>query len=372
MISFLDLQWSWFHQGVRINMASKDFYSTLGVQRGSSDDEIKKSYKKLAFKYHPDRNKGDKKSEEKFKEINEAYQVLGDPEKRSQYDTYGSSAFEGGGAGGGFPGGGFPGGGFAGGGIDIEDLMNDFLGGGRGRRSSRDRSPKGRDLRYELVLDFEQAVKGTKMNVQVRRAKSYKTCKACGGTGQVNYSQGFFSVSRGCDSCGGVGAFPEDTEHKTVEVKIPPGVDNGTQLRIRNEGDIGVNSGPNGDLYIDISVKDHPLFERENENLICEVPISIPNAVVGGSIDIPTLEGKSELKIPAGVQPGQVMRLRGKGIKDLRSTRIGDLYVKLNIVIPKNISSKQKKLMQDFQKEIDKEASNPFSEYINKVKDFFN
>ena len=137
-------------------------------------------------------------------------------------------------------------------------------------------------------------------------------------------------------------------------------------------GEIGVNAGPNGDLYIDISVKDHPLFERENENLICEVPISIPNAVVGGSVDIPTLEGKSELKIPAGVQPGQVMRLRGKGIKDLRSTRIGDLYVKLNIVIPKNISSKQKKLMQDFQKEIDKEATNPFSEYINKVKDFFN
>lgn len=353
-------------------MSNKDFYSTLGVSKSSSDDEIKKSYKKLAFKYHPDRNKGDKKSEEKFKEINEAYQVLGDSEKRSQYDAYGSSAFEGGGAGG-FPGGGFPGGGFGGGGIDIEDLMNDFLGGGRGRarRPSRERSPKGRDLKYDLLLEFEQAVKGAQMNVQVRRAKSYKTCNACGGTGQVNYSQGFFSVSRGCDSCGGIGAFPEETEHKTVKVKVPPGVDNGTQLRIRNEGDIGVSSGPNGDLYINISVKDHPLFEREDENLICEVPISIPNAVIGGSIDIPTLEGKSELKIPPGIQPGQIMRLKGKGIKDLRSTRIGDLYVKLNIVIPKTTSSKQKKIMQDFQKEIDKEASNPFSDYINKVKDFF-
>ena len=353
-------------------MSNKDFYSTLGVSKSSSDDEIKKSYKKLAFKYHPDRNKGDKKSEEKFKEINEAYQVLGDSEKRSQYDAYGSSAFEGGGAGG-VPGGGFPGGGFGGGGIDIEDLMNDFLGGGRGRarRSSRERSPKGRDLKYDLLLEFEQAVKGAQMNVQVRRAKSYKTCNACGGTGQVNYSQGFFSVSRGCDSCGGIGAFPEETEHKTVKVKVPPGVDNGTQLRIRNEGDIGVSSGPNGDLYINISVKEHPLFEREDENLICEVPISIPNAVIGGSIDIPTLEGKSELKIPPGIQPGQIMRLKGKGIKDLRSTRIGDLYVKLNIVIPKTTSSKQKKIMQDFQKEIDKEASNPFSDYINKVKDFF-
>ena len=353
-------------------MSNKDFYSTLGVSKSSSDEEIKKSYKKLAFKYHPDRNKGDKKSEEKFKEINEAYQVLGDSEKRSQYDAYGSSAFEGGGAGG-FPGGGFPGGGFGGGGIDIEDLMNDFLGGGRGRarRSSRERSPKGRDLKYDLLLEFEQAVKGAQMNVQVRRAKSYKTCNACGGSGQVNYSQGFFSVSRGCDSCGGIGAFPEETEHKTVKVKVPPGVDNGTQLRIRNEGDIGLSSGPNGDLYINISVKDHPLFEREDENLICEVPISIPNAVIGGSIDIPTLEGKSELKIPPGIQPGQIMRLKGKGIKDLRSTRIGDLYVKLNIVIPKTTSSKQKKIMQDFQKEIDKEASNPFSDYINKVKDFF-
>jgi molecular chaperone DnaJ len=325
-------------------MSNKDFYSTLGVSKSSSDDEIKKSYKKLAFKYHPDRNKGDKKSEEKFKEINEAYQVLGDSEKRSQYDAYGSSAFEGGGAGG-FPGGGFPGGGFGGGGIDIEDLMNDFLGGGRGRarRSSRERSPKGRDLKYDLLLEFEQAVKGAQMNVQVRRAKSYKTCNACGGTGQVNYSQGFFSVSRGCDSCGGIGAFPEETEHKTVKVKVPPGVDNGTQLRIRNEGDIGVSSGPNGDLYINISVKDHPLFEREDENLICEVPISIPNAVIGGSIDIPTLEGKSELKIPPGIQPGQIMRLKGKGIKDLRSTRIGDLYVKLNIVILRQQALNRKK-----------------------------
>ena len=353
-------------------MSSKDFYSTLGVSKNSSDDEIKKSYKKLAFKYHPDRNKDDKESEEKFKEINEAYQILGDSEKRSQYDAYGSSAFEGAGAGG-FPGGGFPGGGFAGGGIDIEDLMNDFLGGGRGRgrRSSRERSPKGRDLKYDLHLEFEQAVKGAQMNVQIRKAKSYKTCNACAGSGEVNYSQGFFSVSRGCDSCGGIGAFPEETEHKTVKVKVPPGVDNGTQLRIRNEGDIGVGSGPNGDLYVNISVKDHPLFQREDENLICEVPISIPNAVIGGSIDIPTLEGKSELKIPPGIQPGQIMRLKGKGIKDLRSSRIGDLYVKLNIVIPKTTSSKQKKIMQDFQKEIDKEASNPFSDYINKVKDFF-
>jgi molecular chaperone DnaJ len=356
---------------VKADMSSKDFYSTLGVSKDSSNEQIKKSYKKLAFKYHPDRNKGDKKSEEKFKEINEAYQILGDPQKKSQYDTYGSAAFESGGPGG--PGG-FPGGGFSSGGPELDDLINDFFGQGRsrGQRQSRERQPKGRDLRYELLLEFNQAVKGAKMNVQVRRAKSYKTCNACGGTGQVNFSQGFFNVSRGCGSCGGAGAFPEETENKTVEVKVPPGVDNGTQLRIRNEGDIGVNKGPNGDLYIDISVKDHPLFQREDENLICEIPISIPSAVIGGTIDIPTLEGKSELKIPSGVQPGQIMRLKGKGIKDLRSTRIGDLYVKLNIVIPKKVSAKQKKLMEDFQKEIDKESSNPFSEYLNKVKDFFN
>lgn len=349
-------------------MPSKDFYATLGVSKDASDDQIKKSYKKLAFKYHPDRNKGDKKSEEKFKEINEAYQVIGDPEKRSQYDTYGSSGFDGSG----FPGG--AGGGFPGGGPDLEDLINDFFGQGRSRsqRTSRNTRPKGRDLRYELILEFEQAVAGTEMNVQVRRAKTYKTCNACNGTGQVNFSQGFMTMRQGCGSCGGVGAFPDETENKTVKVKVPPGVDTGTRLRIRNEGDSGVNSGPSGDLYIDLIVKDHPLFLREEENIVCEVPISIPQAVIGGEIDIPTLTGQSQLKIPSGVQPGQVMRLKGKGIKDLHSSRVGDLYVKLNIVIPKTTSSKQKKLMQDFQKEIEKDSSNPFSDYINKVKDFFN
>ncbi|MBT3445853.1 molecular chaperone DnaJ [bacterium] len=349
-------------------MPSKDFYATLGVSKDASDDQIKKSYKKLAFKYHPDRNKGDKKSEEKFKEINEAYQVVGDPEKRSQYDTYGSSGFDGSG----FPGG--AGGGFPGGGPDLEDLINDFFGQGRSRsqRTSRNTRPKGRDLRYELILEFEQAVAGTEMNVQVRRAKTYKTCNACNGTGQVNFSQGFMTMRQGCGSCGGVGAFPDETENKTVKVKVPPGVDTGTRLRIRNEGDSGVNSGPSGDLYIDLIVKDHPLFLREEENIVCEVPISIPQAVIGGEIDIPTLTGQSQLKIPSGVQPGQVMRLKGKGIKDLHSSRVGDLYVKLNIVIPKTTSSKQKKLMQDFQKEIEKDSSNPFSDYINKVKDFFN
>jgi len=349
-------------------MPSKDFYATLGVSKDASDDQIKKSYKKLAFKYHPDRNKGDKKSEEKFKEINEAYQVVGDSEKRSQYDTYGSSGFDGSG----FPGG--AGGGFPGGGPDLEDLINDFFGQGRSRsqRTSRNTRPKGRDLRYELILEFEQAVAGTEMNVQVRRAKTYKTCNACNGTGQVNFSQGFMTMRQGCGSCGGVGAFPDETENKTVKVKVPPGVDTGTRLRIRNEGDSGVNSGPSGDLYIDLIVKDHPLFLREEENIVCEVPISIPQAVIGGEIDIPTLTGQSQLKIPSGVQPGQVMRLKGKGIKDLHSSRVGDLYVKLNIVIPKTTSSKQKKLMQDFQKEIEKDSSNPFSDYINKVKDFFN
>tara|TARA_B100001142_G_scaffold46211_4_gene42719 strand:- start:1786 stop:2835 length:1050 start_codon:yes stop_codon:yes gene_type:complete len=349
-------------------MPSKDFYATLGVSKDASDDQIKKSYKKLAFKYHPDRNKGDKKSEEKFKEINEAYQVVGDPEKRSQYDTYGSSGFDGSG----FPGG--AGGGFPGGGPDLEDLINDFFGQGRSRsqRTSRNTRPKGRDLRYELILEFEQAVAGTEMNVQVRRAKTYKTCNACNGTGQVNFSQGFMTMRQGCGSCGGVGAFPDETENKTVKVKVPPGVDTGTRLRIKNEGDSGVNSGPSGDLYIDLIVKDHPLFLREEENIVCEVPISIPQAVIGGEIDIPTLTGQSQLKIPSGVQPGQVMRLKGKGIKDLHSSRVGDLYVKLNIVIPKTTSSKQKKLMQDFQKEIEKDSSNPFSDYINKVKDFFN
>ena len=349
-------------------MSAKDYYSVLGVNKSSSEDEIKKAYKKLALKYHPDRNKNDKKAEEKFKEINEAYQVLGDSERKNQYDTFGTAG----------PQGGFPGGGFSGSGIpDIEDLINDFFGqgrrgGGRSRSSSEPTRYKGRDLRYEVVLDFNEAVIGTKKNVAIRRAKTYKTCNACNGAGEVNYSQGFFSVSRSCGSCGGAGAFSESTENKNVEVKIPPGVDNGTRLRVRSEGDAGINGGPSGDLYVDILVKDHPFFKREEENIMCEVPISIPQAVLGGKIDIPTLEGKSELKIPPGVQPGQMMRLKGKGIKSLNSNSHGDLYVKLELVIPKTVSSKQKKLMQDFQKEVDKEAKNPFSEYLGKIKDFFN
>ena len=351
-------------------MSSKDFYSTLGVPKNATDEQIKKAYKKLAFKYHPDRNKGDKKSEEKFKEINEAYQVLGDSERRSQYDTFGSAGFEGGG----FPGGGFPGGGFPGGrGFpDLEDLMNDFFGQATGRRSSsRSAQPKGRDLSYELVLEFEEAVNGVEKNVSLRRAKSYKTCNACDGTGQSHYSQGFLSISRSCGSCGGVGAFPEDTENVTEKVKIPPGVDTGTRLRLKDKGDLGVNSGAKGDLYVQIIVKDHPFFSRQDENIICEVPITVPQAIMGGAIDIPTLDGKSELKIPPGTQPGQVMRLRGKGIKILRDSGYGDLFVKLNIVIPSKISAKQKKLMEEFQQEIERDAKNPVSDYLNKIKDFF-
>jgi len=352
-------------------MSSKDFYSTLGVAKNATDEQIKKAYKKLAFKYHPDRNKGDKKSEEKFKEINEAYQILGDSERRSQYDTFGSAGFEGGG----FPGGGFPGGGFPGGrGFpDLEDLMNDFFGQATGRRSSSSGAqPKGRDISYELILEFEEAVNGVKKNVSIRRAKNYKTCNACDGTGQSHYSQGFLSISRTCGSCGGVGAFPEDTENATESVTVPPGVDTGTRLRLKNKGDIGINSGASGDLYVTMIVKDHPFFSRQEENIICEVPITVPQAIMGGTIDIPTLDGKSELKILPGTQPGQVMRLRGKGIKRLRDSGYGDLFVKLNIAIPSKISAKQRKLMEEFQQEIERDAKNPVSDYLNKIKEFFN
>tara|TARA_B100001287_G_scaffold27757_2_gene19965 strand:- start:37 stop:1080 length:1044 start_codon:yes stop_codon:yes gene_type:complete len=346
---------------------SKDYYSILGVNKSSSEDEIKKAYKKLALKYHPDRNKNDKKAEDKFKEINEAYQVLGDREKKSQYDTFGSA----GPGGGGFPGGGFPGGGFP----DLDDLINDFFGSGRssGRRSQRQNSQfKGRDLRFDINLSFDEAVNGSKKNISVRRARTYKTCNACGGAGEVSYSQGMFSVSRTCGSCGGGGAFADDTETKKVEVKVPPGVDNGTRLRITGEGDAGINNGPSGDLYVDINVDEHPFFKREDENILCEVPISIAQAVLGGKIEIPTLKGTSELKIPSGIQPGQMMRLKGKGIKVINRNTFGDLYVKLNITIPKTISTKQKKLMEDYQKEVEKDNKNPFSQYVNKVKDFFN
>ena len=345
---------------------SKDYYSVLGIDRTSNEEQIKKAYKKLALKYHPDRNKNDKKAEEKFKEINEAYQVLGDQEKKSQYDTFGTVNPNAGSGGfsGGFPGG-FP---------DLDDLINDFFGGGRSnsRRTKRENSQyKGRDLRFDVSISFDEAVKGIKKNISLRRARTYKVCKACNGTGELNYSQGMFSVSRTCGSCGGAGAFADDTENKKLEVKIPAGVDNGTRLRMSGEGDAGINNGPSGDLYIDIAVDGHPFFKREDENILCEVPISISNAVLGGSIEIPTLEGTSDLKIPAGVQPGQLMRLKGKGIKILNRESYGDLYVKLNIVIPKTVNSKQKKLLEEYQVEVEKDSKNPFSEYINKVKEFF-
>ena len=350
---------------------SKDFYSTLGVSKNASDDEIKKSYKKLAFKYHPDRNKGDKKAEEKFKEINEAYQVLGDNEKRSQYDTFGSAAFEGGGAGGGFPGGGFPGGGFPGGSINLEDILEgsafeDFFGGG-GRRKSNNN-----DLRVEVVLEFDEAVKGVDQKIQLRRIKTYDVCKACNGAGGVVQNLGPFQTKRTCGSCGGAGAFPEDTENKTINVTIPSGVDTGISLRIAEEGNAPFDSGPRGDLIVNIVVKDHPFFTREGENIICEVPISIPQAVIGGKIDIPTLDGKSEIKVPPGTQHAQIMRLKGKGIRRLNSDSFGDLYVKLNVIFPRDINSRQKELMEEFQKEIDQDSANPITDYLNKIKNFFN
>ena len=270
-------------------------------------------------------------------------------------------------------GGGFSGG-FPGGFPDLDDLINDFFGGGRSnsRRSRRENSQyKGRDLRFDVSISFDEAVKGTKKNISLRRARTYKVCKACNGTGELNYSQGMFSVSRTCGSCGGAGAFADVTENKKLEVKIPAGVDNGTRLRMTGEGDAGINNGPSGDLYIDITVKEHPFFKREDENILCEVPISISNAVLGGSIEIPTLDGTSDLKIPAGVQPGQLMRLKGKGIKILNRESYGDLFVKLNIVIPKTVNSKQKKLLEEYQIEVEKDSKNPFSEYINKVKEFF-
>ena len=353
---------------------SKDFYSTLGVSKSATEEEIKKAYKKLAFKYHPDRNKGDKKAEDKFKKINEAYQVLGDSEKRTQYDTFGSAAIEGGGAGGGFPGGGFPGGGFPGGGINLEDILEgsafeDFFGGGG--RSSR-RQSKSNDLRVEVILEFDEAVKGVEKKVPIRRIKTYKVCNACNGAGGVSQRLGPFETRRTCGSCGGAGAFPEDTENKTVSIPIPAGVDTGLTLRIEGEGNAPFDSGSRGDLFVNIVVKDHPFFTREGENIICEVPISIPQAVIGGTVDIPTLDGKSEVKVPPGTHHGRVMRLKGKGIQRINSSGVGDLYVKLNVVFPTNISSKQKELMEEFQKEIDNDSANPISDYLNKIKDFFN
>lgn len=365
----------------------RDYYETLGVNRGAGDEEIKKAYRKLALKYHPDRNPGDKQAEERFKDISEAYQVLADPEKRAQYDQFGHAAFgEGGPFRGGFD--------FTAGFEDIfGDIFGEFFGTGTGRRRTRVR---GEDLRYNLDLTFEEAVFGTEKKIKVPRqglcdtcqgtgckpGSSPRTCSSCRGRGQVSFQQGFFNVSRTCTQCRGEGTIITDPctecggqgrvrKFHTLSLKIPPGVDTGSRLKLRGEGESGASGGPPGDLYVAIQVAPHPLFVRDGLDIICEIPISFVQAALGTEIDVPTLEGKVKMKIPAGTQSGKVFRLKGKGVRDVHSYRQGDELVRTAVETPTRLTPRQKELLREFAA-LGGEDVHPLSKgFFDKVKQIF-
>lgn len=369
--------------GVRV--AKRDYYEVLGVERGASADEIKKAYRKVALQYHPDRNQGDREAEEKFKEASEAYRVLSDPERRGQYDRFGHAAFE---QGGGFD---FTSAGFE----DIfGDIFGDFFGGGRGR--SRSRPSRGDDLRYDLEIDFEEAIFGVEKTIRVPRLASCdacggegtrdgtarETCLACGGAGQMRYQQGLFSIAKTCPECQGAGTVirnpcPECRgagavrRQQSLSVKIPAGVDHGSRLKLRGEGEAGRRGGPPGDLYVIIHVRDHAFFRREGNDVVCEVPIGMTQAALGAEIDIPTPHGVVKMKIPAGTQSGKVFRLKGKGAPDVRGYGTGDMLACVVVEIPRKLTKRQKELLEEFA-ELSGEDVHPQSKgFLDMVKSMF-
>lgn len=372
--------------------AKKDYYEVLGVNRDASDEEIKKAFKKLAMKFHPDRNPDNPKAEESFKEAKEAYEVLSDEQKRAAYDQYGHAGVDpsmGGGAGfGGFGGGGFS--------DAFGDIFGDIFGGGRNQRSNVYR---GADLRYNLEISLEEAARGTETKIRIpvqatcetchgsgaRPGTSPVTCTTCNGHGQVRMQQGFFSVQQTCPKCHGTGKMVKDPcptchgngrvkQNKTLNVKIPAGVDKGDRIRLSGEGEAGVNGGPTGDLYVVVHLKEHPIFQRDGANLHCEMPISFSTAALGGEIEVPTLDGAAKMKIPAETQTGSVFRLRGKGIKPLRSSEHGDLMVHVVVETPVRLTEKQKELLREFENSTQADAgkhSPKNKSWVDKARDFF-
>ncbi len=364
--------------------AKKDYYEVLGVDRGASGDEIKKAYRKVALKYHPDRNQGDKRAEERFKEASEAYRVLSDAERRAQYDRFGHAAFE---QAGGFD---FNAAGFE----DIfGDIFGDFFGGGRGRS----RASRGDDLRYDLEVDFDEAIFGVEKTIRIPRTAgceacdgqgtrggaARETCLACAGAGQMRYQQGLFSVARTCSECQGAGTVVRDPcpecggagavrKQQSLSVKIPAGVDNESRLKLRGEGESGRRGGPPGDLYVVIHVREHPIFRRQGADVLCDIPIGMVQAALGTEIEIPTPHGLIKMKIPAGTQSGKVFRLKGKGSPDLRGYGNGDMLARVAVEIPQKLTRKQKELLQEFA-EISGEDVHPQSKgFFDKVKEMFN
>ncbi len=374
-------------------MAKRDYYEILGVPKSASAEEIKKSYRRLAMKFHPDRNKedGDGKSEKKFKEAKEAYEVLKDADKRASYDRFGHEGVRSG------PGGqpGFSG--AEGFGDIFGDVFGDIFGGGR--RGGGPQVFRGADLGYELQLDLEKAVAGDTVEIDVptqvscgtcdgsgaKKGTSPVTCSTCGGAGQVRMQQGFFSIQQACPTCKGAGTVISDPcndchgrgrvgKTKKLSVKVPAGVDDGDRIRLSGEGEAGRNGGPAGDLYVEIRVNPHKLFERSGADLSCEVPISIATAALGGDVDLPTLSGTVSLKVPGGTQSGKVFRLRGKGVATVRDHRIGDLFARVMVETPVNLTAEQEALLRQFDESLTEggERHSPRADgWLDTVKRFF-
>lgn len=372
-------------------MAKRDYYETLGCDRGADETVLKASYRKLAMKWHPDRNQGDAEAEVMFKEVNEAYEVLKDPQKRAAYDRFGHAAFENGGGGPGF------GNDFASSFADIfDDLFGGSMGRGRGGGGGQQRG-RGSDLRYNMEITLEEAFVGKTAQIKIptsvaceacngsgaKPGTQPKACRTCGGAGKIRHAQGFFTLERTCPTCQGRGQVIEDpcpacagagrtTRERTLEVAIPAGVEDGTRIRLANEGEAGVRGGPPGDLYIFLSLAPHEFFQRDGADLFCRAPISMVTAALGGTFEVPTIDGDTtKVKVPEGSQSGKRFRLGGKGMPVLRSRSRGDMYVQVVVETPQNLTRRQRELLAEFEAECSKETHPESSGFFAKVRDFF-
>ncbi len=374
-------------------MSKRDYYEVLGVERGAPEEQLKKAYRKLALQYHPDRNPDDPNAEERFKEASEAYAVLSDPEKRQAYDRFGFAGLGGDGAGpGGFDFGDI--GGFS-------DVFNDLFGdlfGGRGPRGGRrrGRGQRGADLRYNLEIRLEDVLEGMEAQLKLPKTRPCATCDGngaepgtqpercgtCAGSGQVILQQGFFRISRPCEACGGQGEIVRNRcsdcrgagrveGEQKISVRVPPGVEEGMRLRVAGEGEAGIAGGPPGDLYVVISIARHTLFERDGQEIHCEVPIPFSSAVFGGEVEVPTLEGKVQLRVPEGTQSGKVLRLRGKGLPSVHQSGRGDQFVQIFVEVPTKLSPRARQLLEEFAEECGAEVSPVSRGFMEKLRDLF-
>jgi molecular chaperone DnaJ len=374
-------------------MAKQDFYEILGVSRSASADELKRAYRKLAMQYHPDRNPGDRNAEQKFKDLNEAYDVLKDDQKRAAYDRYGHAAFE---QGRGGPGDFGFGGGFSGGFADIfDEMFGEFMG---GRRGGQNGPTRGNDLRYNLEIALEESFRGKQTTIRVPTLALCDACKgsgaeagttpvscpACRGRGRIRRQQGFFTIEQTCPSCQGAGRVIEKPckacggqgrvrREKTLSVNIPAGVEDGTRIRLAGEGEIGVRGGAPGDLYIFVSVAPHAIFQRDGAHIHCRVPLPITTAALGGAIEVPTVDGsRARVTVPPGTQTGHQFRLKGKGMTVLRSTARGDMFIEAVVETPVNLTKRQQELLREFEKAGESQRTHPESEgFFARVKEFF-